>query len=281
MESAIKTNSPPVISSAKILPDEPNVESGLNVFVQSKNPGQNPVTYHYQWIKNGEEMTGANTHAMGKGEFRKGELIQVKITPSNAKTDGTPFLSAAVKIVNSPPAIQEVWIEPKVAYATDGLKANVKSSDPDGDSINYTYSWENNGVALSEEKTEILDRSRFKKGDSIAVTVIPDDGETSGSPQKSQPIIIANSPPVITSSPPERMNGNIYTYQVKAIDADNDAVRFGLKTAPKGMDIDKETGFIRWEIRKGSHGKHPIEIEASDGEGAKGIQRYTFSVEFR
>lgn len=281
MESATKANSPPVIISARILPDEPNVESGLNALVQSKAPDQNPILYQYQWIKNGEEITGENTHAMVKGDFRKGELIQVKVTPSDGRVDGTPFLSAPVKIVNSPPVIQEVWIEPKVAYATNGLKANVKSFDPDGDSINYIYRWENNGVALSEEKTEILDRNRFKKGDSIAVTVIPEDGETSGRPQKSQPIMIANSPPVIASSPPDRVNGNIYTYQVKAIDPDNDALTFGLKTAPKGMDIDKRTGLIRWEIGKRSSGKHPIEIEASDGEGAKAIQRYTFSIEFR
>jgi hypothetical protein len=85
----------------------------------------------------------------------------------------------------------------------------------------------------------------------------------------------------VTSSPPTKTDGNIYTYQVKANDPDDDPILFTLKSAPKGMEIDKETGLIRWEIRKGDQGTHPIEIEASGGEGAKSFQRYTLSVEFR
>ena len=56
-------------------------------------------------------------------------------------------------------------------YVTDDLKVSVKSSDPDGDFVYYTYQWEKNGVILSEERKEILEKGRFKKGDSITVTV--------------------------------------------------------------------------------------------------------------
>jgi hypothetical protein len=54
-----------------------------------------------------------------------------------------------------------------------------------------------------------------------------------------------------------------------------------LKTAPKGMEIDKETGLIRWEIEKWDQGSHLIEIEATDPEGAKSFQRFTLSFEFK
>jgi hypothetical protein len=47
------------------------------------------------------------------------------------------------------------------------------------------------------------------------------------------------------------------------------------------MEIDKETGFVRWEIRKGDQGTQSIEIQASDSEGAKSFQRYTLSIKFR
>ena len=47
------------------------------------------------------------------------------------------------------------------------------------------------------------------------------------------------------------------------------------------MTIDKEAGLIRWEIRKEDKGTHPIEIEASDNEGAKSVQRYTLTVDFK
>lgn len=215
------------------------------------------------------------------GNFKKGDLIQAKVTPSDGTTEGNPFLSQSVKILNSPPVIQEVWIEPKVARVTDRLKAIVKGSDPDGDSISYLYKWEKNGIVLSGEDTGILESNRFKKGDSITVTVTPNDGEASGKPKTSDAIIVANSPPVITSSPPATTDGNIYTYHVVANDADNDPIIFTLKTAPKGMEIDKETGIIRWEIQKRDQGPQLIEIEATDPEGAKSFQRFNLSFEFK
>lgn len=276
-----KTNSPPVITSVNILRETPYIQAELNAVVQCQDPDHDPVTNHYQWVKNGEDILGENTYILRNGKLRKGDLIQVRVTPSDGKVTGTPVLSAPVKVLNSPPVIQEVRIEPRVPYANDNLKALVQGSDADGDSVRFTYQWEKSGVILSEEKNETLQRGQFKKGDSIVVVVTPDDGESTGIPKKSEPIIISNRPPVIVSSPSNKTDGNIYTYQVKANDPDNDPIIFTLKTAPKGMEIDKESGLIRWEIRKGDQGTQPIEIEASDSMGAKSFQKYTLSIEVR
>jgi hypothetical protein len=276
-----KTNSPPVITSVNILPEKPNKESELNLITQSHDPDGDPVTYHYQWIKNDEEMVGENKSTLRGGNFKKGDLIQVKITPSDGKVDGKPFLSAPVRILNSPPVIEQAWIEPKVAYAKDNLKVKIKSSDKDGDFIYYTYRWDKNGIVMPDERGEVLEKGRFKKGDSITVTVTPDDREVQGPPKKSEPVIISNSPPIITSFPPTSVEGMTYLYQVRADDPDNDPITFTLKSAPKGMEIEKETGLIRWVIRKEDIGVHSIEIETNDNAGAKSLQRYTLIVEFR
>lgn len=212
---------------------------------------------------------------------KKGDLIRVRVTPYDGKEEGKPFLSSPQKILNSPPVIQEVWIEPKMANARDNLKVHLKSFDPDGDFIYYTYKWEKNRVPMSEEGKEVLERGRFKKGDLITVTVTPDDREIVGTPKKSDSIVILNSPPVIVSSPPPSVEGTKYLYQVKADDPDNDPITYTLKSGPKGMEIDKSTGLIRWEIRKEDKGAYSIEIEASDGEGAICLQRYTLTVEFK
>jgi hypothetical protein len=47
------------------------------------------------------------------------------------------------------------------------------------------------------------------------------------------------------------------------------------------MEMDKNTGLIRWEIRREDKGSHSVEIEVSDNEGARSIQRYTLTVGFR
>jgi hypothetical protein len=216
-----------------------------------------------------------------RGTFKKGDIILVKVIPYDGKAKGKPFLSNPVKVLNSTPIIQVVRIEPKIASASEDLKAVVKGSDPDGDFIYYAYRWEKNGMIIPEEGKEILERNQFKKGDSIAVTVTPDDRDVTGSPKKSDAVVISNSPPIIISSPPTAVEKSTYLYQVKANDPDNDPVTFVLKSGPKGMEIDKNTGLISWEIRKEDKGAHQVEVEASDNEGAKSTQRYLLTVEFR
>ena len=276
-----KTNSPPVITSIAISPGQPTKESELSLYIQSHDPDGDPVTYRYQWIKNDEEIPGENSSTLKCESLIKGDLIRVKVIPSDGKMDEKPFLSNPIKILNMPPVVEEVYIEPKLAYVNSELKAVVKVSGSDGDSIHYLYKWEKNKVVLPGEDTGILKPNQFKKGDSITVTVTPDDGETSGKAKKSETIIIANSPPLIVSSPPTHLSGNTYTYRVKAEDPDDDPIVFALKAAPKGMVINKETGLIQWEVSKADQGAHPIEIEATDPEGGKSFQKYTLTIEFR
>jgi len=279
--AASKTDSPPFIISVTILPEKPTKENELTLSIQSKDPKGSPITYQYQWIKNDEEIIGGNQPSLKSGNFRKGDLIQVRVTPSDGKASGSPFLSSTVKIQNSPPVIQDVLIEPRVAYVTDNLKAIVKCSDLDGDFIYYTYQWEKNGSIISDERAETLEKGRFKKGDSIAVIVTPDDRESLGRPKRSEPLLISNSPPQILSSPPNSVEKTTYVYQVKANDPDNDPITFTLKSSPRGMEIDRKTGLIRWDIRKEDKGTYPVEIEISDNEGAKSTQRYTLTIDFR
>jgi hypothetical protein len=276
-----KTNSPPVITSATILPENPDRERELSLIIQSKDADGDSISYRYQWIKNDENMLGENKNTLRAETLRKGDIIQVKVTPSDGKEDGKPFLPSPVKVLNSPPVIQEVWIEPKTPSVKDNLKALEKSGDADGDSIYFSYRWEKNGVVLMDEGREALEQGRFKKGDSITVTIIPDDREILGLPKRSDAVTILNSPPAIVSSPPFSAEGTKYLYQVKAADPDNDPITFDLRSGPKGMKIDQKTGLIQWEIQKEDKGTHSIEIEVSDNEGAKSHQRFALVIEVR
>jgi hypothetical protein len=279
--SKSKTNTTPVITAVNILPEKPTQGSELSLSVQSQDSDGDPVTYSFQWMKNDQEIIGENKNSLSSKTFKKGDLIRAKVTPSDGKVNGNPFLSPPTRILNSPPVIQEVWIEPKVAYVTDRLKANLKSLDQDGDFIYYTYQWEKNGIVLNEEREEIFEKGRFKKGDTIALLITPDDREISGASKRSETLTISNSPPVILSSPPTSVEKTTYIYQVNANDPDNDPLTYSLKSGPKGMEIGQKTGLIRWEIRKEDKGTHSIEIEVSDDSGAKSIQRYTLTVDFK
>jgi hypothetical protein len=264
-----------------LLPENPDHESDLSLAVQCEDPEGDSMTYEVQWMVNEREVHAGGGSLLKSGNFKKGDSIRVKVTPSDGKIQGKPFLSPVVRISNSPPVIEKVWIEPKVVRARDQLKVVVESSDKDKDFVYYTYQWEKNGTILTEEKGETLEPGQFKKGDSLSVVVIADDREARGMPKPSDPVVVSNSPPMITSSPPTSLKGNAYLYQVKAEDPDLDPVSFSLKSGPKGMVIDQTTGLLRWEIQKENEGTQVVEIEASDPEGSKSLQHYTLAVEFR
>jgi len=276
-----KPNTPPVITSVTLLPENPNQESDLSLVVQCEDPEGDSMTYEVQWMINDREAPAGDGSLLKSGNFKKGDSIQVKITPSDGKTRGKPFLSPIVRINNSPPVIEKVWIEPKVIHAQDQLKVVVESSDKDKDFVYYTYQWEKNGTILTEEKGETLEPGQFKKGDSLSVVVVADDREARGTPKRSDPVVVSNSPPMITSSPPTSLKGNAYLYQVKTEDSDLDPISFSLKSGPKGMVIDQTTGLLRWEIQKENEGTQVVEIEASDPDGSKSLQHYTLAVELR
>ncbi len=280
-EQKSKVNSPPIISSVTLLPEKAYQGKELNLIIQCTDPDGDPISYKYQWMKNDQEIVGENKGSLKGESFRKGDLIHVKVTPSDGKAEGPPFLSPPLKILNSPPVVHEAWIEPKIAYAGANLKAQVKSFDLDDDFVYYTFHWEKNGETILGETSQVLEQGSFKKGDSIGVTVTPDDRECQGTPKKSGPLMISNSSPIITSSPATSIEGMTYQYQVTANDPDQDSITFTLKSGPKGMAMDKNTGLLRWDIRKENKGTHSIEIEASDDEGAKSIQRFTLIVDFK
>ena len=279
--SGAPQNNPPTISSVTLLPENPNHESDLSLVVQCQDPEGDSITYEVQWMINDREISGGDGSSLRSGSFKKGDSIRVKVTPSDGKTRGQPFLSPVVRINNSLPVIEKVWIEPRVVRVQDQLKVFVESSDKDKDFVYYTYQWEKNGAILSEEKGETLESGQFKKGDSLSVVVVADDREASGAPKRSDPVVVSNSAPMITSSPPTSLKDNAYLYQVKAEDPDLDPISFSLKSGPKGMVIDQTTGLLRWEIQKENEGTQVVEIEASDPDGAKSLQHYTLAVELR
>jgi len=279
--SGAAQNHPPTITSVTLLPEHPDHESDLSFLVQCEDPEGDSITYEVQWVVNDREIPAGDGSLLKSGNFKKGDSIRVKVTPSDGKTRGKPFLSPVVRINNSPPVLEKVWIEPKVVRAQDQVKVVIESSDKDKDFVYYTYQWEKNGTILTEEKAETLESGQFKKGDSLSVIVTPDDREVLGKPKRSVPVVVSNSPPMITSSPPTSLKGNAYLYQVKAKDPDLDPISFSLKSGPKGMVIDQTTGLLRWEIQKENEGTQVVEIEACDPDGSKSLQHYTLAVEFR
>jgi hypothetical protein len=74
-----------------------------------------------------------------------------------------------------------------------------------------------------------------------------------------------NDAPFITSTPPQRGElGRNFTYQVSAVDAENDTLTFSLDSAPAGMTIGA-AGSVSWVPGPSQLGAHNVVINVSDG----------------
>ncbi|MDO9288630.1 MAG: putative Ig domain-containing protein [Thermodesulfovibrionales bacterium] len=197
---------------------------------------------------------------------------EVSTTVTTAPVSSVTNQLNAVEAKNTPPALTKIKIMPEVFKAGDVLYVDVAGSDPDEDEVTILYEWTKNGESVSKDKQI---NAAIKRGDKLDIKITPYDGKAYG-----RSVIlhreIVNLPPMIIADKDSRFDGNLFTYQVKASDADNDALTYSLKAAPAGMTIDKSTGFLRWDVPEGFKGKASFTVSASDGQWRRSSAKFYF-----
>ena len=87
--------------------------------------------------------------------------------------------------------------------------------------------------------------------------------------------VFAGNNPIITSTPiTTATEGVLYTYDVNAIDADNDTLTYSLLINPAGMSINSLTGLISWTPTFSQSGLHNVTVQVSDGNGGTATQSW-------
>jgi len=178
---------------------------------------------------------------------------------------------------NYPPKILSVGILPQKPHLGDELEARAEVFDPNGDSVQLSYTWVVNGQIVTKGSSSRFATADLHKHDRVVVRVVPSNGKSDGVEGSSQSVFITNRPPEITSTPSTTVAEGIYTYIVKATDPDGDPLQFRLSQAPEGMTIEPETGIIRWKIST----EHPVVdvgVVVSDGDGAETFQQFKLTV---
>lgn len=164
-------NTPPVITSIKLRPDVVAQGSTLRVDVAGSDADGDPVTFLYEWTKNGEPA--------GNGErieapFKRGDRISVKVTPFDGESYGRPVVLDN-EIQNLPPIIQE-----HQDFQFDGkvYTYQVKASDPDGDPLTYTLESPAEGMTINTSSGLITWNvpSEFKGKKSVSAVVTDGQG---------------------------------------------------------------------------------------------------------
>ncbi|MDP6934586.1 MAG: hypothetical protein QGG40_16810, partial [Myxococcota bacterium] len=147
-------NGLPSAPGVSISPGDPYTDDMLEIdLVESTDPEGEQVTYTYAWYQDGAEAGTSST--VDRAETARGQTWSVVVTPFDELGSEGPAASAEVTILNSPPGTPVVAIEPEDPVAGEELRCVIEtdSSDADGDSVDYTASWDVDGVDVSSTTT--------------------------------------------------------------------------------------------------------------------------------
>lgn len=134
-------NYPPEITAVKVLPE--NFQSGdtLSVEAEASDLDTDPVTFVYEWSKNGAVIGTEKSIVV---DFKRGDKLSLKVTPFDGESYGVPAVIDR-EIKNMPPVIVE-----HNDYAFDGsvYTYQVKATDPDGDALKFSLETSVSGMTI-------------------------------------------------------------------------------------------------------------------------------------
>jgi hypothetical protein len=123
------TNHSPIIEKARLQLESSNNRDAMRVIVTGSDQDNDPVTFEYEWFKNGEPVGNGDTIS----EFKRGDKIVAKVTPFDGKDHGIPR-SLSVEIANSTPKITGYK---ETNFDGNNYAGRIIASDPDGDTLTY------------------------------------------------------------------------------------------------------------------------------------------------
>lgn len=134
-------NNPPKITSVKLLPEVFKPGDTLNIAAEGTDVDGDPVSFLYEWTKNGAPAGNAKNLA---SPVQRGDKISIKITPFDGLEYGSPVVIER-EIRNMPPVIVE-----HKEFNFDGsvYTYQVKASDPDGDTLAYSLQSPPSGMTI-------------------------------------------------------------------------------------------------------------------------------------
>ena len=219
-------NTPPSVVDVVVLPGAPteaDVLQATPVGALDPDPADT-ITWITEWLVNGSAVSTDST--LTGGDFARGDLVSVSVTPTDGAAQGAAVTSAAVLVANTPPSITGASIQPDPAFVDEPFLSAVGTgwSDLDGDAEDYEYAWAVNGTQVATGP--FLPQGFFVKDDLVEVVVTPDDGLDLGA-GLSATLTISNSPPSVTSVTVDPASGNETTtfsaVPAGFVDADGDA----------------------------------------------------------
>ncbi len=253
VDSATVGNAAPVVDSVSIDQASPRTNDTLTATVTSHDADGDALTTGYQWMRNGNDIsgeTGATLDLSAVGNGDRGDVIRVRVTVSDGTATSAPVTSAPVAVADTAP-IATVSLDDHSPSTNAVLTANTTTSDADGDGVALTYVWRVDGVVRQTTPdggpSDSFDLSLAGHGDNgqnVSVTVTPNDGLVDGAPAADL-ATVGNAAPVVDSVSIDQTSprtNDTLTATVTSHDPDGDPMVTSYQWTRNGVDLAGETG---------------------------------------
>ena len=125
------SNQTPIVSSIRLMPDEPNAGTPITAFAQAVDSDGDDIELAYEWFVNGKLVEGVDSADLPSAKFKRGDRVEVAVTGHDGREDGATARSPVLTIPNGAPVFDS---SPDSAKVYDGKYTySVKTSDPDND----------------------------------------------------------------------------------------------------------------------------------------------------
>ncbi|MCD4811316.1 putative Ig domain-containing protein [bacterium] len=227
-------------------------------------------------------LTVGNITTQNSATVPAGNVISQDPVAGASVTEGSAVdmvVSLGPVIVNRDP---EIISTPVTSAGVNVLYTyDVEATDPDGDTLTYSFTTTPSGMAIDSGTGLITwtpDSGQIGTHD-VEIQVSDGRGGTDTQPYTILVSATANRAPEITSTPVTSASAGLpYQYDVQATDQDGYPLTFSLTEAPAGMLIDIGTGLIEWAPDTTQIGSHDVTVRVEDTLGAFDTQSFTVTV---
>ncbi len=145
--SASIGNSPPKVVDISSTPEQIFAGVDISVVPVAEDADGDDVEFYYQWLINGEPDSTLNEATLPGTKFKKGDTVQVQITPNDFLSDGPVYVSYAQPIPNAPPVITS---QPPQGITSLDYRYNVEVSDPDDSEFVFRLDEAPEGMTINQ-----------------------------------------------------------------------------------------------------------------------------------
>jgi hypothetical protein len=260
-------NTAPSIDRVALSPEEPYETDTIVASVEATDPDEDPVTLSFTWYVDGELVQEGSESSLTGEHFDKHHEVYVEVWGHDGFIDGDALASSAVTVLNSPPSITGVVLEPSEIYEETEVACSPQGwSDADGDEPWYSYVWEVDGYVVSKDAT--LTGALFDEDQTVKCTATPSDGEATGTAFTSAVATVLNTPPVLASvtlSTTSPVEGDTITTTLGALtDVDGDATTVSYAWFVDGVQVSTASSIDSTLFDK--HQDIHVEVTPSDGD---------------